>query len=74
MLIKQILEFRGMSENLTKNQKKYYVLNFEGENGEGCKFITFDNNFATNLQKGVRYIVSFNVDGNLFLKGITLAK
>lgn len=74
MQVKQIYEFRGCSERITKKNTKVFCLNFEGENGEGYQFFTNDENTAKSLVKGQRYVVSFSISGYAFLNNIAPIK
>lgn len=67
MLIKNVLEFRGCVDRLTKKGTKQFNLYFEGENGEGAVLHTTNEELAKSLNKGNRYIVAFNIDHNTYI-------
>lgn len=76
MNIKQVLEFRGYTERITKSNNKSYNLNFEGENGESVVLHSNDEQLTKSLQKGTKYITAFGLPNGqyLFLNGVAPIK
>lgn len=76
MNIKQVLEFRGYTERITKNNNKQFCLNFEGENGESSQLHTNNEQLVKTLAKGTKYVVAYSLpnDAYLFVNGIAPVK